>query len=176
MFLITSCRCTPAVHFGLRPILQIFFFFIFFLFSHPLLLPLSSSPQRWDSADGERDQPRNHPRTEDQGQVRAGGILSCEYWCKWHTHTQTKQQSYVQLQPMLGHTHLTNYEFKNPLWQDTQDALFIFTHTVHTLPDQHMQTNRSAYTRIRHAQTCASVCRSLQRLLQTNATSGHTAF
>lgn len=40
---------------------------------------LTSFLQWWNSADSERDQPRNHPRAKDQGQVWTGRVLSCEY-------------------------------------------------------------------------------------------------
>lgn len=96
------------------------------LFLRTLLLTLclySSlflSPQWWNSADSKRDQPRNHPRTEDQGQVWAGWIFSCEYRGNRHsTHRQTGWPSepvqrhmtpwvcfYTQIKNIYGFIHI----------------------------------------------------------------------
>lgn len=95
-----------------------------------LLLSFSVSLQRWDSADSERDQPCNHPRAKDKGQVWAGRILSCEYWCEWHwqrRHTLRKTQA-----------HMHNIDFKH---KHTQ-ACSICTHMqyIHLLTNIFRQT------------------------------------
>lgn len=77
-------------------------FFLFFV-----------SPQWWDSADSKRDQPCNHTRTKNQGQVWAGRILPCEYWCDWHmcstpTQTQTICAVYIIQISTYIHTNADN--------------------------------------------------------------------
>lgn len=71
-----------------------------------LLLPSSACLQWWHSADSERHQPRNHPGTKDQGQVRAGGILSREYWreCRDTPHKHSRTQTHTG----GAHDRLTN--------------------------------------------------------------------
>lgn len=138
------------------------------------------SLQWGDSADSKWDQPRNHTRTKDQGQVWAGRILPCEYWCEL-THTVQAQRLANKFTLTGRHTNIQNsnaqIKFTSTAWHTVCTVYIIQIYTfIHEKQADNCFCSTAEGGRQSVSVCCSRLLSPQLQLQPSNATSGHVAF